>query len=145
MTFPWFLPAIDGPPQRFHFLSCSVPEISSHFDATLGHVFHTFLRVAGTVFSFFRPILQCVLSIVVAAFQVATELFAAFRGQRKGCQGSRSQSDEKESDSGSSIVSIRRFITSKTHNLTSFLRGGRSAVSVQSQYPARKILVLRNR
>src|SRR5580700_5227846 len=138
MTFP-FLPAIDSLPQRFHLLPCSVPQVSGHFDAALGHVFHPFLGVARPVFGFFRPVLQRVFSVVVAAFQVAAELFTAFRGKRKRYQGSRAESNQKKRNGSSQAVSFRRFITSQAHNVTSFPLGGSAGhPSARLQYPANR-------
>src|SRR5580658_8769283 len=127
MTFP-FLPAIDSLPQRFHLLPCSVPQVSGHFDAALGHVF-----------GFFRPVLQRVFSVVVAAFQVAAELLAGFRRKCQRYQCSRAESNQKKRNGSSQAVSFRRFITSQAHNVTSFPLGGSAEhPSARLQYPANR-------
>src|ERR1700733_14170361 len=109
------LPAIDNPPQRFHFLARGVAQIFRQIGAALGHVAHAFLRVADSVLGLFCPVLQRVFGVVVAASQIATELLARFRGKRQSRQGARTEPNEKESDGGPYVVSLGRFIPSQAH------------------------------
>src|SRR5580704_14172185 len=93
---PVQLTAIDDAPQRLRLLARRVAQIFRHFNAALGHVAYTLLSVPDAVLGFFTPILQRVLGVVVAAFQIAAELLAGFRGKRQRRQGSRTQSNQKE-------------------------------------------------
>src|ERR1700692_4697685 len=106
------LAATDDPPQWLH----SLPQIIREVCAPLGCVAGTFFNIADAIFRFLSPIFQCFPGIVVASFQVTTELLASFRRKREGHQSSRSESNQQECDRGSYAVTFRRFITSSAHN-----------------------------
>src|ERR1017187_3402020 len=103
------LPAIDRTPQGLGFFAQVVREAGS----ALGYV-------ACPVLGFFGPILQRLLGIFIAAFQVATELLAGLWGEYKGRQSTRSNPNKQECNSGPYIAAVGRFITSRAHDLTSF-------------------------
>jgi hypothetical protein len=110
------LPAIDRTPQGLGFFAQVVREAGS----ALGYVAYTLGYIACPVLGFLGPILQRLLGIFIAAFQVATELLAGLWGEYKGRQSTRSNPNKQECNSGPYMAAVGRFITSRAHDLTSF-------------------------
>ena len=96
--------------------------------AALRYVAYSFLGVTDAVSGFIGPILQRVPGIVVAAFQAFAELLPGFWSERECCERPGPESNQKESYGRAQMNSFGRFITSRAHDLTSFLYGGSASV-----------------
>jgi hypothetical protein len=104
--------------QGLHFIA----QIVNDFCTAFGSIAHTLLRIANAIPGLIAPVLNPVAGIFVAPLQISAELLPGFWGKNQPEQGAGAKSDQKKRNSGSKGASGRRFIISRTHTFTSFLR-----------------------